>query len=282
MNNKEINQLISKYFAGETTREEERHLKTYFSRENLPEELQRHADIFQYYQQQSREDATHIDAFAKINFAEGKTESRSEAESSQSAKRQSVKSRVVFDPAGKSSVRWSLRIAAGIVLLLVGFAAGQLLNNGNYASNEQVAQLRAEVQQMKDVLMNGDTYQNVSAGERLAAVNSSTQIPVREGQSDKEITNILIYTMNNDKNVNVRMAAAEALFRFKGEPRVRQALIESLGRQDEPLMQITLIDILVDLKAKNAIQEMEKMLVDTETRDVVRNWLETGIAELET
>lgn len=269
MNKKEANQLISKYYAGETSREEERRLKAYFCRKNVPEELQQHAALFFYYELATEDDAAHVDPFAKIDFEE--SENRSEEPVRLVSQMGSNKSRVA---------RWSLRIAAGIALLLLGFAAGQLLSDSDYASNDQVAQLQEEVQQMKNILMNGNTYRNVSAGERLAAVNSSALIPIREGQSGEQITDILIHVMNNDKTVNVRMAAAEALFRFKDEPKVRRALIASLNRQDEPLMQITLIDMLVELKAKDAVQEMEKMLVDADTRDVVKDQLRAGIAAL--
>jgi len=78
----------------------------------------------------------------------------------------------------------------------------------------------------------------------------------------------------------VRSAAAEALFQFRKEVGIKVAFINGLSKQDDPLMQITLIDMLVELEATNAISEMEKMLANNDTNELVRRELEAGIAEL--
>lgn len=135
---------------------------------------------------------------------------------------------------------------------------------------------------MKEALMYDGMYQNASAGERLSAVNLVSQKPLADDELDQQIIDILVYTMNNDKSVNVRMAAADALFRFRSDSRIQKALIHSIVRQKEPLMQITLIDMLVEMKAREALNEMKKMLMDSNTRDIVKERLETGIAELKT
>lgn len=132
---------------------------------------------------------------------------------------------------------------------------------------------------MKTALVYGGNDQ-LSASERISAVKLSDRVPENTAALDGEITEILIYTMNNDENINVREAASEALFRFRSEPRIRTALVNSLSKQQDPLMQITLINMLVELKEKSAINEMQKLLMDTDTRDVVKTRLEVGIAEL--
>jgi HEAT repeat protein len=126
------------------------------------------------------------------------------------------------------------------------------------------------------------TYQQASASERISAVNLSANVPEEAEALSREISEILIYTMNNDQNVNVRQAAAEALFRFRNEPEIRRALVQSLSQQTDPLMQLTLIDMLVDLKERSAINEMQKLLMDSDTREVVKNRLKVSIAELKT
>lgn len=132
---------------------------------------------------------------------------------------------------------------------------------------------------MKSALMYG-SVQQASASERISAVYSSSRLQQGNPQLDAEITDILIYTMNNDQNVNVRLAAAEALFKFRTEPRIGKALTNSLAQQNDPLMQITLIDMLVEMKQKSALNEMQKMLLRAETQDVVKQRLESSIAEL--
>lgn len=274
MNTKTIHALLDKYYRGETTLDEERALRTYFrehDRQALPPALQTQADLFSRLEEAGAQEPESFDPMAKIE-PQGDTGNINQPISYE------------LRPQRHSAAwTWSLRIAAGIVLLLAGFAAGQFLGGGNeYASTRQVAQLEQEVQQMKQALMNSGSYRTVSAGERLSAVNLSTRIPADEQRLDNQITDILAYTMNNDQSVNVRIAAAEALFRFRSDPRVKNALVRSLTQQDDPLMQITLIDMLVELKASGAVNEMKKLLVDTDTQEMVRQRLEVGIARLKT
>lgn len=270
MNIERIKQLINKYEEGETSLEEERELREYLQQEEIPKELQSYADSFGYFEAMSGEEtSSDFDPFEKVD-----------EESSAKVTPLNNQDAAHLRSGPHRTFKWSLRIAAGFILLLVGFSAGQFLSDDDSASSEEVAALQQEVQQMKEALMYDGLYQQASAGERLSAVNLSRQMP--DSKLDQQITDILIYTMNNDKNVNVRMAAAEALFRFRSEPGIQKALVNSLSEQEDPLMQITLIDMLIDLKAKGAVNEMNKLLMDSDTREIVKERLKAGIAELKT
>lgn len=272
MNTERVKQLIDKFYEGQTTLEEEQQLREYFQRDEIPEELQSHADYFQYAEIMSDESlSSGFDPFAKID-------AQPEENVVSLDSRKGAGNRL---GANNNVLTWSLRVAAGLLLLLIGFAAGQFLN-GNQASTEQVAALQQEVQQMKEALVYGGNYRQASAGERLSAVKSSTRFASDQAEVDQQITDILVYTMNNDKSVNVRMAAAEALFHFRDDPHIQRALVNSLTQQENPQMQITLIDMLVQLKAKGALNEMNKLLMNSETREIVRDRLRAGIAELRT
>lgn len=263
MSTEKIKQLIEKFYEGQTTLEEERQLHEYFQREEVPDELQSEAAYFQYSATMSEKATSDFDPLAKM-----KAESNSQRANSSGLSRKTL--------------MWSLRIAAGFLLLLIGFSAGQFFDDNTSVSTEQVAALQQEVQQMKDALMYGGDYRQASAGERLSAVKMSTRFEIDNPQLDQQISDILVYTMNNDKSVNVRMAAAEALFQFRDESQIQKALVNSLPQQEDPQMQLTLIDMLVQLKAKGALNEMNKLLMDSETREIVRERLQAGIAELRT
>lgn len=271
MNTEKARQLIEKYLEGETTLEEEQQLRKYFRDENIPDELRSYAESFDYFEEIYRETpAGDFDPFAKVDA--DKTERIN----------QSVSKENKSPHWSNRSLIWSLRVAAGIILLLIGFLAGQFLRDHKGASSKEVTALHDEVQQMKQALMYGGSYSQVSAGERLSAVNLSEKIPSNNEKLDREITDILIHTMNSDKSVNVRMAATDALFRFRNEARIRKALVNSLSEQEDPQMQITLINMLVQMKAKGALNEMNKLLVNSDTREIVKQQLKAGIAELRT
>ena len=53
--------------------------------------------------------------------------------------------------------------------------------------------------------------QQQSAGERLRGVSWAYRVE----SSDTEVLSALLYTVNNDQSVNVRMAAVEALARLR-------------------------------------------------------------------
>ncbi|WP_332369441.1 HEAT repeat domain-containing protein [Spirosoma telluris] len=117
---------------------------------------------------------------------------------------------------------------------------------------------------------------NTSASERIQAVNQSSELD----QADQEITKLLINTLNFDENINVRLAACQALIRFENEPDVREALIQSLKIQTDPNIQITLIDALVAIKEKRAVEEIQRLVQDRQVLDIVRQKAEEGIHRL--
>jgi len=263
MNTEKIEKLLDKYFEGETSLEEEHRLREYFRDENVPEHLKTYREQILYAEDFSAiKPENEFDPFAKI-------ETGTDAPGAAPVQKQGAR------------LRWTLRIAAGIILLLTGFSAGLLVSQQDNIPTSRVAALQEEVQQMKRALVYGSGTQ-LTASERITAVKLTGRVPENSSGLDNEITDILIYTLNNDANVNVREAAAEALFRFRGESKIRKALAASLSRQRDPLMQITLINMLVEIKETSALNEMQKLLMDSDTREVVKNRLETGIAELKT
>ncbi len=164
-------------------------------------------------------------------------------------------------------------LAAGLIILILGITIGLLIPDRT--GSEDILSIKEDIEQMKDlVLLSG--LKHDSPSERIQAVKTSYDFT----QADPRILQALIHTMNFDKNINVRLAAAQALFRFGNISDVRTAFIESLTIQDNPNMQITLIDMLVDLNEKSAIEEFQRLLQKDETFDIVRRKAESGIVAL--
>ena len=91
---------------------------------------------------------------------------------------------------------------------------------------------------------------------------------LKSKNADEDIIDALIMAMNSDININVRIAAAEALSLFSDNEKARLALIASLNQQSFPAVQMKLIDILVNLGDKNALNPMRRF---SEKEDVLRS-----------
>ena len=128
---------------------------------------------------------------------------------------------------------WLFRIAASIILIASGVFIGTLFTSDRIGSNDRVAGLEGEVKEMKETLM-FNLLTGESASERIKAVSYADEIK----DPDNKIVTALITTMNEDKNVNVRLAALYAVVKYGDDRTVSDALIASLGKQTEPLMQI--------------------------------------------
>jgi hypothetical protein len=117
----------------------------------------------------------------------------------------------------------------------------------------------------KDILLSRLSNQ-VSAGERYAAASSIAQIK----QIDYSLLTTLLKTMNNDPNTNVRLAALEALSHFAYESFVKDQLIRSLAKQKDPIVQISLIELLTEMRECNIVRELEKLTEDYQTDEEVK------------
>lgn len=76
MNTKEIERLIEKYFAGETTLAEEKVLREFFSGSDVPEELAGHRPVFSWFEEEQKEGITNPEfdriLFSKLSDEEGR------------------------------------------------------------------------------------------------------------------------------------------------------------------------------------------------------------------
>ena len=130
---------------------------------------------------------------------------------------------------------WQTAVAA--LCLAAGLVAGYALQRTE-KENPRLAQMSEEIRSMRQ-LVTLSLLQQQSASDRLRGVSWSYRL---EG-SDSEVLSALLHTMNSDANVNVRLAAVDALYKFSDSGMVRGALRQSLPSQS-PIVQIALIDML--------------------------------------
>lgn len=168
-----------------------------------------------------------------------------------------------------------LRIAASIILLAGGVLIGMQIAPKQNTDGAQIAALNGEVKEMKEALME-TLLNNESASERLKAVSYTESI----SQPDSKVIEALTHTLNEDNNVNVRLAAAYSLDKFSSLQQVRDSLVASLSRQTEPVLQIVLINILAEHKEPKAIEPIRKILSDEKSLKPVKEIAAKGLRVL--
>lgn len=169
---------------------------------------------------------------------------------------------------------WAPRLAFGSFTLIIGLVAGFLLRSP-LQKGEQIEQLGQEVSDLKELMML-TLLEKESATERLKAVSLTNDMD----QASQKVTSALIQTLNNDDNVNVRLAALDALRAYAEESSVRQELIRSIARQDSPLVQIALAELMAALQAKSSVKEFEKILHNKNTPADVKDKIQESIQVL--
>lgn len=166
-----------------------------------------------------------------------------------------------------SEARWALSFC----MLLLGIGIGYLLRPvAPY--EQQLSQLSTEVQQMRETVILSMLEQS-SPTDRLKAVNMGNELQ----QADERVIEALLRTLNRDPNINVRLAAVEALRTHADKPLVREGLLASINRQESALVQIALADLMVELQEKEAVEPMKKLLQEQGVNEAVRQKIENSI-----
>lgn len=175
---------------------------------------------------------------------------------------------------------WALRpswqvAALAASVFVAGLLVGGFVNRGKQQTQE-VSHLREEIQNMRQ-LVTLSLLQQQSAGERLRGVNWS----VRVDQPDTEVISALLDTVNRDPNVNVRLAAIDALRNFSTNSVVRKAIAPSISEQESPLVQFALIDLLADLRDSQSAGALRKLAQNEQFLPEVRERARAAVRKLE-
>ena len=160
-------------------------------------------------------------------------------------------------------------------LLVVGLIIGNLWDF-NPIKKSDSAFLREEVQNMRQNLA-VSLLEQTSPSERLRGINLSA---VMEKPGEK-LVGALLATLNDDSNVNVRLAAVEALYLFYDHPTVKEGLIQSLANQTSPLVQASLIDLMVSIRERKAVDSLKSLLQMEGLNPDIKNMAEIGIQQLD-
>ena len=168
-----------------------------------------------------------------------------------------------------------LRIAASVALVALGTALGLLFRFTNQSQNQPVAAAPTATAQLASQLT-AAAQRPATATDRLRLLS---EMPTELAPGDPAVQ-ALIHTLVADPNPNVRLAACEALYRLRADPRVGPALVEALPLQTDPNVQITLIEMLVALREKRAVPQLEQLSQQPEALPAVRQQAASGLGQL--
>lgn len=167
------------------------------------------------------------------------------------------------------------QLVYGILLLALGLGIGYILapSAGSVPTELMVANNETEEVRQKLVLT---LLEQPSANQRLQGVSEANKFE----NVDEIVIKALLQTLNNDSNVNVRLAAIESLTNYVDNPMVRQGLAQSIPNQESPILQITLANLMVALQEKASIEPFKRLLKEKQLDTTVKKRIEKSIESI--
>ena len=155
---------------------------------------------------------------------------------------------------------------AAVILMLVGsYFLG--IQNARQSSHQELAMMKEQVTHA--------LLESRSASKRIQAVNYTRELE----ETNEQTLQVLIELMQHDKHVNVRLAAADALAHFNQKEMSRKALIDQLKVENNPNMQIELIQILIDLQEDSVLPTMREMLENEEISSFIKEQIQFQLGQ---
>jgi len=167
----------------------------------------------------------------------------------------------------------AFQAACAMAILVIGIGTGYFMRGRDTV---EVSQLRGEVYNMRQ-LVALSLLQQQSASDRLRGVNYAYRVE----QPDPQVLSALLTTVNHDSSVNVRLAAVDALRNFTDNPVGKKGLVQALGKQDSPMVQIAILDQIVELHEKSAVPAVQFLLSTKDVNPDVRQRAEWALKQLQ-
>lgn len=182
--------------------------------------------------------------------------------------------------------RWILSPLAACGLLVLGFIAGTryappvptpatTTPATDPATARELAELRQRVDSMGQLVGYSLLHQD-SAPERLKTVLASSE----KKSADPQVITQLIGALALDPSVNVRLSALDALYPHASDDVVRAGVLASLSREQNPLVQVAMIDFLVAARDREAAGTLEQFTRNDRLDRSVREAAKRGLAQL--
>ena len=160
--------------------------------------------------------------------------------------------------------RW-LPMAA---VLAFGLGLGWLLWGRSESDVVALRTLQEEVGELHELVAQALLAKS-SVSDRLQGVAYGRE----HSAADPGVAAALVEALMNDSNVNVRLAALEALRPIASRDETRTQLIAVAARPDSPLVSLSVIDVLLEAGTPEARRDLEQLQKDPNLDPVVRGYL---------
>jgi hypothetical protein len=167
--------------------------------------------------------------------------------------------------------QFGIGLAYSLLLLFIGWSAGTWLTSDS-SMDTRLTAMSTELLEMK-TMMAVSLLDHPSPTERIKAVHSFSD----QAKTNVAVAQRLMETLNNDPNINVRLVTLEVLVQLVDDPHVREGLIHTINRQESPLMQLAITDVMVGLQEREAIDPLKEILEKKELNYTVRRRIEQGL-----
>jgi hypothetical protein len=182
-----------------------------------------------------------------------------------------------------SILGWILSPVAAVTLLVLGFLAGERRSvnpapAADTATTQKLAQLEKQLGDMKHLMAISilQQQQNSPTNERLQEVLAAA----KTDKPSEKVLNDLVSALAFDPSVNVRLRAIEALYKHVDNDSVRNGVLVALPREQNPLVQLEMIDFVAAAHDTNATPVLEKIAQDELIDSSVREAARTALAQL--
>lgn len=269
MKAQEFENLIPDYILGKLTKEQDGAFSQYLKEH--PNALEDWNTINKRFSEAGSEPSEQMDT-TFYTFLE------KEKQHNISSKNEGVKSLSSYN--GKSKSNMFRFLIAACILLLFGFFVGkQWQTNTNVVKdayvNTDFEASKKETETIRTQLVMSLADQS-SASKRLQALSEASKLD----NATEQVIIALFKMLNTDTNVNVRLAAVTSLSKYVDNPKVREGLILSITKQESPLVQIALAELMVTLKEQKSINSMEALLQKPNINSAVKQKLEESIKQI--
>jgi hypothetical protein len=166
---------------------------------------------------------------------------------------------------------WVQAVAACVIL-----AGGVVMGRYSAQRDNEISRLQDQIANMRQMVALSLLGQQ-SASDRLKGVDYAQRL----NENDSKVVQALLTAMEQDSNINVRLAAVDALRRFGASADVRRSLVNTLPRQDSPLMQIAVMDQLVEMRERSSAQAISLLLREPDLNPAVRHHATWALQQLQ-